>query len=314
MRPSGKAVEQTGKMDPELHQILQLIPSPPPDWSNLDQFLEFANVRQAKVLEDLESSISGVKESDVLYPTRDLTKQRAKLYQPAVKPTDGSPLVVLFHGGGFCTGTPEGEAITARNLTRAFSAVCVSISYRLAPQFPFPYAPNDAWDALKWVAANAASLGANPALGFVVGGSSAGANLATIVAHLARDAGLQPSLTGQFLASPMNQYLSWTQNADAPFLPVAAVDMFMTGYLPDDEDGERFAILAHPRGHTGIPPAYITVSCLDPLRDHGLTYERYPGVPHSRKFREDQIKAFSWLLNRTPVKLDGAGDAIESSA
>lgn len=108
-------------------------------------------------------------------------------------------------------------------------------------------------------------------------------------------------------------------------MPVEAVDMFMTGYLPDDQDGEWFAILAHPRGHAGIPPAY-TVSDLDPLRDHGLTYERvlreeygiktnldkYPGVPHahwaflpmlsqSRRFREDQIKAFPWLLNRTPM-------------
>ncbi|KAL6351752.1 hypothetical protein LRP88_14957 [Fusarium phalaenopsidis] len=246
---------------------------------------------------------------------------------------------------------PEGESQTARNLTRAFSAVCVSASYRLAPEFPFPYAAHDAWDALKWASSNAVSLGANPALGFVVGGSSAGANLAAVVTHLARDARLQPPVTGLFLAAPMlcggrgmperyqDQYRSWSQNADAPVMPVEAVDMFMAGYLPDDQDGEQFAILAHPRGHAGIPPVHIAVSDLDPLRDHGLIYERvlreeygiktnldiYPGVPHahwallpmlsqSRKFRQDQVKAFSWLLNRAPLDIDGIEKATETIA
>ncbi|KAL3481714.1 Alpha/Beta hydrolase protein [Aspergillus californicus] len=332
--------------------VLRAQAFPAPDWSDLDGFILFAKTRQEKILQSLPSPPAGVKETEISYPARDGVNLRAILYQPTRIPAGGSPLVLLFHGGGFCIGLPEGEAETARNLVRAYSAVCVSASYRLAPEFPYPYAANDAWDALKWVASNADDLGANPAaMGFIVGGSSAGANLSAIVTHIARDTALQPPLTGQFLACPMvcggramppiyhDKYSSWVENSDAPIMPVQAIDMLMSGYKPDDADGERFAILKHPNGHANIPPVYIVVSGLDPLRDHGIIYEQvlredfgiktkldvYPGVPHahwaflpmlsqSRKFRKNQIRAFGWLLGSEPLVVDDTKEPFETMA
>ena len=73
----------------------------------------------------------------------------------------------------------------------------MNVDYRLAPEAPFPAAPNDAWDALTWAAANAKEvLGADPSKGFIVCGTSAGGNLTDVVAHLARDEKLNPPLTG----------------------------------------------------------------------------------------------------------------------
>lgn len=280
---------------------------------------------------------AGVRQSEITYTAEDGSKLRAKLYQPTSTPDEGSPMIVLFHGGGFCTGFPEGEEITARNLVLAFGAVCISASYRLAPKFPFPYAVKDAWDALKWAAANAKAIGADTSLGFIVGGSSAGGNISAVLAHLARDEALAPPLTGQYLSIPTvcphdkvpekyrDRYFSWEQNKDAPVLPAAAVDMFMSGYKPDPSDSTYYAILNHPKGHGNLPPACVMVDGLDPLRDEGLIYERvlreeyglntrlyvYPGVPHShwsffpmlgqsKQFRKDQIEAFGWLLNKQP--------------
>lgn len=90
-----------------------------------------------------------IKTTEVQYPAEDGTLLRAKLYQPTKPPQNGSPLVVLFHGGGFCIGAPEGEEQTARNLVQAYGVVAVSASYRLAPEFKFPYAAKDGWAALK---------------------------------------------------------------------------------------------------------------------------------------------------------------------
>lgn len=49
-----------------------------------------------------------------------------------------------YHGGGFCTGAPEDEELTCRNLVQAFGAVCVTPTYRLAPVSKWPCGPKDA--------------------------------------------------------------------------------------------------------------------------------------------------------------------------
>jgi acetyl esterase/lipase len=85
-------------------------------------------------------------------------------------------------------------------------AVCVNVEYRLAPEHPFPAGVNDSWDVLKWRAKEASPsssiLPADPTLGFIIGGASAGGNLATILCQLGRDEGLQSPLTSQYLCVP----------------------------------------------------------------------------------------------------------------
>jgi acetyl esterase/lipase len=213
----------------------------------------------------------------------------------------------------------------------------VSATYRLGPEFKFPYAPNDSWDCLKWASEKAKSWGADPTKGFVIGGTSAGGNITAVLAHLARDEKLSPPLTGQSLAIPAvlpeakvpekykPYFLSYEQNKDAPILPVAAIDMFMKGYQPDNDDGVLYAVFNHPKGHKDLPPAFFQVDGLDPLRDEALIFEKvlreeynvktklnvYPGVPHghwgflpflksSEKFRKEQVEGMGWLLGQEP--------------
>lgn len=257
------------------------------------------------------------------------------MYQPSRLEFQESALVLLFHGGGFCTGQPENEELTARNLVQNLGVVCLSASYRLAPEHVFPQAAEDAWDAVKWAADHITELGASPDAGFIVGGSSAGANLSAVVAHRARDENLNPPLTGQYLAIPTicpisvmaekyrGNYYSWEQNRNGLVLPVAAVEAFFKTYEADYADSSRFAILNHPNGHSKLPPTVIVADGADPLRDEALIYESvlreengiktrlyvYPGMPHShwsffpmlkksKQFRDDQIEAFRWLLVR----------------
>lgn len=76
---------------------------------------------------------------------------------------------------------------------------------------PFPTGVHDAYDVVKWCAASAkpdsSILPGDPLQGFVVGGASAGGNLAAVVCQLGRDEGLSPPLTGQYLCVPA---LLWT--------------------------------------------------------------------------------------------------------
>ncbi len=295
--------------------------------------------RNEITLQMLGNPPPSVKQSELQYENREGTKIRAKLYQPSPAPPEGSPLIFVIHGGGFCVGAPEGEEQSCRNFVLAFGATCVSIAYRLAPQFPFPAGVEDCWDALKWAASNAKSWGADLSAGFVVGGTSAGGNLSAVLSLLARDEKLSPPLTGQFLAIPTaipgdaipeqykEWYLSHDQNKDVPILPQAALNMFMNAYKADS-NSPLFNVGTHSGGHANLPPAIVAVDGMDPLRDEGIIYERilreagnktklyvYPGLPHghwgffpflkaSDRFRKDQVEAMGWLLGKKPDMRD----------
>ena len=221
---------------------------PAVEYGDLAAFKDFAEQRNAMIKKILGDSPPDIKTSETTYKNRDGTSLRMKIYAPAEPPSNGSPVVMLIHGGGFCIGSPEGEEQTARNLVQAFHATCFSIQYRLAPEHPFPAAPDDSWDALKWVAENAKHHGGDPSKGLIVGGTSAGGNLSAVLALQARDEGLSPPLTGQYLAIPAvgrgdlipekyrDRDLGYEQNKNAPVLPQAAIHMFMEGYKPDTED------------------------------------------------------------------------------
>lgn len=163
-------------------------------------------------------------EADVSIPTRDGQRIHARHYRPKIAPKDGSALVVMFHGGGNILGSYLQEEAKCRNFTQRYGCVCLNVDYRLAPEVTFPVPVQDCHDAVKWAAELAEKLGSRPVQGFIIGGTSAGANMADAVAHLCRDEKLLPTLTGELLLIPellgeevvpekwRPMYLSWEQN------------------------------------------------------------------------------------------------------
>ncbi|KAF2100849.1 Alpha/beta hydrolase fold-3 [Rhizodiscina lignyota] len=238
----------------------------------------------------------------------------------------------MFHGGGFVIGSVNSEDHSCRLLARSLGFIVVNVEYRLAPEYPFPYAPNDAWDAVQWAATHAGSLGADPAKCFIVGGTSAGANLSNVVAHLARDEGLEPPLTGVHLMVPSccppevmpEKYKarckSMEKNANAPGgLTIAAIKKWRKAYN-GDLNSPLYVFFNHPKGHAGLPPHFFQIAGMDIVRDEGLLYEEllreesgvstkkvvYRGVPHgwwvatphieaSKKFMKDMEERVRWL-------------------
>ncbi|KAL2134837.1 hypothetical protein VTI74DRAFT_10733 [Chaetomium olivicolor] len=234
---------------------------------------------------------------------------------PVPKP---SPVVVLFHGGAHVLGLPEFDLKLARELALAHNATVVCPSTRHAPEHPFPAMIDDAWAVLQAVAHDDASSSrsflpahADARAGFIVGGASSGANFADVVAHLARDAGLAPPLTGMFLvcgafidparvpAECLGRYLSREQNRDAPVVNERFLRAF-NGVIKPDVDSPLWAPFDQHHsegigaGHRGMPPAYFQICGMDMNRDDSLLYERvlreecgvptrvdlYSGFPH----------------------------------
>src|SRR5690606_31307086 len=109
-----------------------------------------------------------------------------------------------FHGGGHVIGSIDTHDDTARRTALAANAALVSVDYRKAPEARFPAAVEDAWQALRWVARHAAGLGLDAGR-IAVMGDSAGANLATVAALMARDQG-GPALALQVLVYPVADY------------------------------------------------------------------------------------------------------------
>ena len=88
-----------------------------------------------------------------------------------------------------------------RNIANRVAAVVISVAYRLAPENQWPDAAEDVYTAAQWAADNADAVGGD-ARRIVVGGDSAGGNLAAVTALMARDRG-GPSLAGQLLLYPV---------------------------------------------------------------------------------------------------------------
>lgn len=197
-----------------------------------------------------------------------------RIYRPATDTP--SPLVIYIHGGGWAVGGLDSYDGIARRHAVAADAVVVSLSYRLAPEHPFPAAVDDVWAATQWVAGHAAELGADPDR-IAVAGDSAGGNLAAVVAQLARDAG-GPAIRFQLLWYPSTTFdlslPSFTENADAPILSTEAASGYSRWYIGDLDMRDAPATLVPARATdlSGLPPAYIAVAGHDPLRDDGIRY------------------------------------------
>ncbi len=199
---------------------------------------------------------------------------RVRLYWPdAAGPI---PAIAYYHGGGHVIGSLDTHDLIARNLCAGAAALVASVDYRMGPEHRFPAAVEDSFAALEWLHGNAASLGADPArLG--VHGDSAGANLAAVVALMARDAG-GPLLRLQSLVYPVADYTLSSPSYDTfaegyGLLTRAAMVWFQGHYLGNPADAEDWrASPIKAANLAGVAPAIIVTAECDVLHDDGERY------------------------------------------
>ena len=211
-------------------------------------------------------------------PARDL---RYRLYRPEGE--GRRPLIAYFHGGGWVLGDIDSDDPLCRDLCVRTGAIVVSVDYRHAPEHRFPAPVEDALAAVEWITANGSQLGGSGEV--VVAGWSAGANLAAVVARLARDRG-GPRIAGQMLLCPVTDSdmtrPSFNENGEGFVLTTSLMEWFFNHYVDEaDRQDPRVAPLRAGE-FSGLPPAVVVTCEFDPLRDEGQAYAsalQAAGVP-----------------------------------
>lgn len=200
----------------------------------------------------------------------------ARIYRPVESMAVGTtPTVLFIHGGGHVIGDLDTHDNQARTICRDTGSVVVSIEYRLAPEDPWPAAPDDCFAACEWIFDNITGFGGD-ALSVGVAGDSAGGNLAAVTAVRARDAGLK--LRAQMLIYPVvdfafdGPYPSRFELAEGYFLTLDDMAWFGEQYAGHGAPVEHPHLSPIQADLTGLPAAVVVAAEFDPLRDDGGSY------------------------------------------
>ncbi|KAL2823596.1 Alpha/Beta hydrolase protein [Aspergillus cavernicola] len=187
------------------------------------------------------------------------------------------PGIFYIHGGGRILGNRFSGVGTVLEWVVNYEAVCVSIEYRLAPEFHGMIAVEECYTGIKWMASNVDSLGIHPSQ-LMIAGQSAGGGLAAGVALLARDRG-GPALCAQLLMCPQlderNNTVSSVQFLDRGIWNGKDNALGWRCALGENtNEGEVSPYLAPARATdlTRLPPAYIDVGSSEVFRDEDVAY------------------------------------------
>ena len=198
-----------------------------------------------------------------------------RLYRPKSAPTEDSPAIMFFHGGGFTIGSAVEYDRLCRHIANVTGAVVLNVDYRLAPEHPAPTAADDCIAAWRWLGEQAGDLGLDTRR-LATMGDSAGGNLSIVVAQQAALQGLSvpklvvavyPKTDGASDMPSITQLGGGQGGLDGDM-----IHWFHNHYIQDDTlvADYRISPLRNPdiAGH----PDTIVVTATDPLRDEGLAY------------------------------------------
>lgn len=263
-------------------------------------------------LQKLGPCPSHLKEVTLQVPLSDGTSRRTILVFPAntASTTRNSPLIILYHGGSWTTGSPEFILCSARAFASLLGAIVACPSYKYIPENPFPAPMHSAWDITAWLSypenLNAGPLKDeqvvfDPKAGLVLGGVSAGAELAAVIAGISADIAadktsklaegrgeIKQPIKGVFLSIPIllqedmvpAEYVPlWTsrvEHANAPVISAKGLAETQAR-LKADHHSPWFSPmnldLARISGHHA-PRVYVQAGQLDILRDDAVVYAK----------------------------------------
>lgn len=187
-------------------------------------------------------------------------------------PLEPKGVYLHIHGGGWTLGSArENDGLNHRFVERTGFAV-VSVDYRLAPEQPYPCAPDDCEAAALWLLREGpARFGTER---YAIGGESAGANLSVSTLLRLRDThGLTPFRAANLTAGCYDLGLtpSARQWGDEPLvLNTRDINVFVGHYLRTGGDVATADISPLHGDLKGLPPAIFTVGTSDPLLDDTL--------------------------------------------
>lgn len=189
------------------------------------------------------------------------------------------PVVMYFHGGGWVIGDFETHEPLVRELAHQSQAAVVFVDYDRSPEAKYPTANEQAYAATKFLAEQGAEFGLDGGR-LAVAGDSAGGNMATVVALMAKERG-GPRILFQLLYYPVTDasmsQATYETYADGFWLLTKTMAWLWDQYLPIGTNRQEITVAplhASLDELRGLPPALVVVSENDVLRDEGEAYAR----------------------------------------
>ena len=207
----------------------------------------------------------------------------ARLHVPAGGRAAG--VLLDLHGGGFYLGSAAADDVRNRRLADALGIAVVSVDYRLAPEDPWPAAPDDGETAARWLAEHARHRFGTTTLS--IAGFSAGATLAMTTLVRLRDRGIAA------FGSAVLQCGTYDLSARTPAGRLIADEYFLEAYAGPAEDRTDPDVSPIYADVTGLPPVLVVVGADDVLLEDNLAMAArlaaagvdvdlrlYPASPH----------------------------------
>jgi acetyl esterase len=238
-------------------------------------------------------------------------------------PADPRGVYLHIHGGGWMLGEASFHDGVFERFAERCGLATVSVDYRLAPEHPFPAAPEDCMAVALWLVERAAAEFGTRAL--LVGGESAGANLAVLTLLRLRERGLlAPFLGANLIAGCYDLGLTpsarrWGERG--LILDTRDIRQFVRAYLAHGEDPRDVSISPLYADLSGLPPALFSAGTQEALLDDSLfmaarweaagsaaTLKVWPGgvhvfesfdFPMAREAQEAEIAFLNAILDQT---------------
>lgn len=228
---------------------------------------------------------------------------RLRLLLPTARPRAG---LIFLHGGGWVVGDIEDYEALARTLAVEADCAVALLEYRKAPEFPFPAALDDA-NALAAAAISELRGSYGEDFPVVIGGDSAGGNLAAVIAQ-ASARGDFPRIDLQVLIYPVLDCDFDTESYLDPdnelLLTRPLMQWYWDQYVPEAESRLDAAVSpARADNLHGLPPAIVIAAEHDVLRSEGEQYVRRlrdAGVPVNYRVFPGQMHGFFSLHRVLP--------------
>jgi acetyl esterase len=236
----------------------------------------------------------------------------ARLFDIRVDREPG-PAMLFYHGGGFVIGDIATHASFCAEIARVLDVPVISVDYRLAPENPWPAAPDDCEAAARWVAGSPGPLGRR-VTSLIVCGDSAGGNLAIVTAMALRDAPATVPVVAQFAIYPATDmtkdYPSYDAFAEGFLLTRDSMDWFNTSYRAEAAHIRTSPLVGDL---AGMPPAVVMTASLDPIRDQGRAYAAAlaeAGVPVIFREAKGNIHGFVTIRQAIPSSQGDVAGAL----
>lgn len=217
------------------------------------------------------------------------------------------PVLVYLHGGGWVWNSIDTHDRLMREYAAGAGCAVIGPDYALSPEAAFPQALEECAAVLRWVAREGASWGLDPAR-IVVGGDSAGGNLAAAAALLLRETDPALRLSGLLLNYGVFDARldteSYAEFAEGHVLTREKMAFYWRCYAPREAD--RLNPLAAPlrADLSGLPPVRITIAELDVLaaENHAMAARlRAAGVAVETEVFAGTVHGFLRALGHVPA-------------